>query len=184
MTLSRIVLAVLTVFMAPSYTFSEENPGYSEESQTLTIPSVDAGGSPGLYQEIEFELMQGNDWRMITAREGRKVREIANVELVQTQSFPVQIFLKISGRFSNGCPKLGKMSHALAGSDFNVAVYYRPQPEFDGTVVCTQAEVDFSTYMPLPVYGLDAGVYTYTVNDEVLTKNNSGTFTLTQKNAF
>lgn len=184
MKLSKVISAVLSIFIAPSYALAQENPRYSEESQTLAIPSVDAGDSPGLYQELEFELMQGNDWRMIRAKEGRQIREITNVELVQTQTFPVQIFLKISGRFSNGCPKLGKMSHALAGSDFNVAVYYRPQPEFDGTVVCTQAEVDFSTYMPLPVYGLDAGVYSYTVNDEVLTKNNSGTFTLTQKNAF
>jgi len=184
MTLSKIALAVLTVFIAPSFAFSEANPRYSDESQTLTIPSVDAGDSPGLYQELEFELMQGNDWRMIKAKEGRQIREITNVEPGQKQTLPVQIFLKISGRFSNGCPRLGKMSHARAGSEFDVAVYYRPQPEFDGTVVCIQAEVDFSTYMPLPVYGLDDGVYSYTVNDKVRTTNNSGTFTLTQKNGF
>jgi hypothetical protein len=47
----------------------------------------------------------------------------------------------------------------------------------DGSVACTQALVPFERMVPLQVYGLPSGIYSYIVNGEI-----EGSFELTEDN--
>jgi hypothetical protein len=170
----------LVGLMLSSNILAVENPMYAEESESLTIPVADGASGAGIYQDVVFEV-DGDIWRLTSGNIGIEVSEISSVELIQVESSPVQVFLEVSGTFLSGCPEIGNISHRLVENEFEVFVYYTPFPE-PGTVGCTQALVDFSEIIPLPVYGLDAGDYTYMVNESTLTENNSGVFSLATKN--
>ena len=120
---------------------------------------------------------------MIAGNAGRQISEISSVELIKIDSFPTQIILEVAGTFNSGCPSIGHIVTRLTGTEFEVSVNYTyiPNPSEIG---CTAALVDFSKFILLPVYGLDAGDYTYTVNSDVLTSNNTGSFTLDEDNFY
>ena len=137
----------------------------------LTIPAVDSVEQLGFYQDAEFRLMEDGRWELLEARTGSLITPmategfegIADVEIVKTDSFPVQIFLKLSGQFSSGCGAVGTIGYNLENNHFNVFVYYA---YYDATeITCTQAIVSFEEIIPLPVYSLPAGEYSYSVND-------------------
>lgn len=177
----EIYLPLLGALLSSSV-FATENPAYAESSEILTVPAVDSEEGPGLYQDVTLEVTESGDWRLISGHIGRQVREISSIELIESDTSPVQIFLEFSGTFSNGCPNVGHISHRLVGNTFEIAVYYRhiPNPEL---ILCTQALVDFSKTIALPVYGLEAGEYHYIVNGDALTDNNTGEFTLENDNS-
>jgi len=172
-----LIAAIISLFTGNI--FADSNPFYQDEIQTLRIPTVDVAAAPGFYQDVVVEFFEDNKWRLVSGTESREVAEIEKVTLLQTDSAPVQVFLRIAGEFSNGCPEIGQISHRLVGNTFEVAVYYKNnlwlrQPEL---VLCAAVIVPFSRTIPLPVYGLPAGDYNYSLNGEF-----GGSFTLTTDN--
>ena len=159
--------------------FAEPNPVYVDNIQTLKVPAVDVGAKPGFYQDVTIEFFQDDKWRLVSASEGKEVAEIEKVTLVKTSTVPTQVFLRISGEFSNGCPQIGQISHRLVGSTFEVAVYYANNAWLrnPGEIACTLAIVSFTRTIPLPVYGLPAGDYNYSLNGKF-----SGSFNLAADN--
>ncbi|MCK5871576.1 MAG: hypothetical protein KAG26_02020 [Methylococcales bacterium] len=141
----------------------------------LHIDSVQTTEKLGAYENIIFKLTQQNEWILTQFNHGKAITEITNVEVVQTDSFPVQVFLKISGIFSNGCPEVGKVLSKLINNEFKLSVNYKYNSQPD--VVCTDALVNFSKISPLAVYGLKKGTYNYRVNEVF-----SGSFTLKKDN--
>lgn len=160
-------------------TAAADNPVYLPDTKVLTLPAVESMGRPGFYQDVKVEYAQEGLWRLADGREGVAVEEIETVELIVTGSTPVQVFLKISGTFMSGCPALGQINYRLDGNAFEVAVDYQDNNWLrdPNGVVCLAVAVPFSRTLPLPVYGLDAGDYTYTVNGE-----HTGSFTLETPN--
>lgn len=156
----------LTANILMTHAVADANPVYLDEIQTMKVPAVDVAAKPGFYQDVTVEFFQDDKWRLVSASEGKEITEIEQVILIQTDSDPVQVFLKVSGEFSNGCPQLGQISHRLVGNTFEVSVYYQNNgwlhnPEL---FVCTLAIQPFNRVIPLPVYALPAGDYHYSVN--------------------
>ncbi|MDO8907747.1 MAG: hypothetical protein Q7W55_04510 [Pseudohongiella sp.] len=135
------------------------------DGHALHISAVDVEEQPGLYQQIELRPAGDDLWRLHSIREGVTLRNIENVSLVVTDSTPVQVFLKVEGKYMNGCEELGHVSKRYdAGTQtLHVFMYYRHVPE---GIACTADVRDFELIEPLPVYGAEAGEYTVTLNDE------------------
>jgi len=152
-----------------------ENPEYA--SSRLTIPAVDANGKPGFFQDVVIEPAGDNLWRVAELYEAVPISVIEQVEVVRTDSSPVQIFLKLSGTFRSGCGEVDQVSHTVNDKHFTVVAYYKLDKQ-PGQISCTQALVPFTYTIALPVFGLSAGEYQYTLNDSF-----SGSFVLNADNS-
>ena len=106
---------------------------------------------------------------------------ITDVNIVLTETFPVQAFLEVSVNQMSGCGSINKVRHQLVGNTFIVSVDDIPYPNElltgDNWPMCSMALVDFSKTISLPIYGLKDGEYKYIVNDEF-----SGVFNLSNNN--
>ncbi len=151
------------------------------EDGLLTIPTVNTPTQVGQYQDVTFEFTDQSGWQLMgfkeVGTEGLGLEAmIEAVELVKTDMIPVQVLLRVTGYFSNGCPSIGQINHRLDENQFEVVIHStRPTPieEF----ACTAAIVSFRETISLPVYGLSAGTYAYHVNG-----GNNGTFELAVDN--
>ncbi|MGJ8689847.1 MAG: hypothetical protein ACSHXZ_10030 [Gammaproteobacteria bacterium] len=170
----KSILFLGIVSIATVTSFAAESPEYS--TGKLLLPAVDADGKPGFFQDVVIEAAGENLWRVSELYEGIPIKQIGQVELIKSSSMPVQVFLKISGSIT-GCNGFGRVSTVLGGSAFNLIAYYEVDKLPPGEIVCGQSLTPYSETIPLPVYGLDAGTYSYDVNGEF-----SGTFTLDSKN--
>jgi hypothetical protein len=149
----------------------------------LTIPRVDTPDQVGNYLDATFRHIDHNLWELQGYKTANdyplKKTPIEQVELVVTDSFPVQVFLNIQGWISS-CSDPGQINQRLIGNRFEVTI----QAEFPNgspdTYVCTADVILFEKNIPLSVYDLKAGDYEYSINGGDYT----GTFTLTQDNGF
>lgn len=158
-----------------------ELPVYDEENSVLTIPAIDLPGKPGAFQNAELELNSNNLWELKNVVEAKLNDSIAKVELVQTNTFPVQVFLRISGEYTHGCARTGQTHAAWDGSKLVINSYYENNewvvnPE---TVLCTAEVTPFSFVYQVPAYGAPAGKYDYVVNGKF-----TGSITLTKNNVY
>jgi hypothetical protein len=144
----------------------------------LRVPRVNALDAPGYYQEALFETTRPNDastWRLLSVEKGEPLR-VDHAELVMTNEMPVQVFLRADGWMA-GCREIGQVAIEANENDFSVSVYYAPStPAGEG---CFAAMEYFVKSIPLPVYALKAGTYTYSVNG-----GNAGKFELSEDNVF
>ncbi|MBB1487244.1 hypothetical protein [Oceanospirillum sediminis] len=163
------------VNVATSYTVLEESPFYSND--TLIIPRISQADEPVAYQNVVLEKTERGDWQLKRATESHLLNVIDRADLIQVDAFPVQAYLKIIGSFTNGCGAVGDVVTEVSGNSINISVYSEP---YEATLVaCTMAMVPFNHVVPLPVYGLQAGEYQYSVNGTF-----SGSFTLDKDNVF
>jgi hypothetical protein len=159
---------------------AENNPLLSwDGSYLLSLPLVDYAEMPGLYQDAKIEYSpQTQSWKLSQYKKGVPVREIEKVEVIVTAEIPVQAFLKISGTFPTGCHELGSAGIRRTSNSYNIYIYYTDESIHPPIpVACTGALRPFTRVVPLPVYDLKAGQYSYSVNGKF-----SGTFTLLQDN--
>jgi len=176
----RIFSLISAIFLLPiSQAFSSDTPTF--EDGLLTIPTVNTPTQVGQYQAVTFEFTAQDGWQLLDFKEmgtqglGLDAM-IEAVELVKTDAVPVQVLLRVTGYFSNGCPSIGQINHRLDNNQFEVVIHStRPTPieEFS----CTAAIVPFRETISLPVYGLSAGTYAYHVNG-----GNNGAFELAVDN--
>lgn len=148
----------------------------------LTIPRVDIDQQASIFQNGVFKHDPTTDtWRLEEFRVAPVSRifwiEGDGVEAIVTDSLPVQVFLSVKGNRTTGCEAVGRIDQRLNEKHFEVVISMISTIPSDGSVGCTQALAPFERIIPLQVYGLDAGVYEYSVNGE-----RSGTFELTSDN--
>lgn len=155
---------------------SRNNPQLSlTTGYTLTLPFIDYAGIPGQYQHAKIEYLPvSRTWRLAGYRKVQPIRNITTVDVVVTEEMPVQVFLKVAGTLNNGCLQVGDTGIRHDGKQFTVYLFYQYfAPECMGT----DDVRPFRKVVPLDVYGLPAGTYTWTLNEEF-----SGSFTLTAGN--
>lgn len=172
-------LCFVVLLVLAGSALASENPLYSASTSRLTIKAVDTENQTGIFQDVVIEFAQDDLWRLVSVREGVLLPHIQQVELVQTSSHPVQVFLRIRGEFPSGCGAIGEISQQQVDNKFNVSVYYKndawlQNPEL---IACTLAIIPFSHVIPLQTYGLAAGSYEYDLN-----KKFSGVFALQSDN--
>ena len=160
---------------------NEDNdyPTFSFQDGILRIPRVDTDRQAGNFQDAVFKIEQDGTWHLLAftttnITEQSMGLEIDNVEMITTNSSPVQIFLKLTGVFSNGCGEFGQINQRLKDNLFEVTVHAAPIPVGR---VCTAMLVSFEKIIPLHVFGLPAGDYAFSVNGGF-----DGVFTLTEEN--
>ncbi|MHB9119548.1 MAG: hypothetical protein ACYC2R_14950 [Burkholderiales bacterium] len=153
----------------------------------LTIPSVNTAGQVGQYQDVTFKLTEQGNWQLSSFKAiGTVIGEldlrlvpINKVEVVKTDTFPTQVFLRLSGGLG-GCfnNTLGQINQRLENNRFDVVVTtsYFVYPYVPG--VCPAFSTPFVKTISLAVYGLSAGIYSYNVN------GTTGTFELTADNKY
>lgn len=174
------VFALLAIF--PVWAQISSSPDYPVyKDGKLTIPRVDTAEQAGNYQKVEFQYDNATDsWKLINIVEIKPVSGPVTyeekIEAIITDSSPVQVFLKITGWFSNGCEFFQQINRTLKDNKFEVTLHLGPNP-FPPDMLCTMALVPYEKIIPLEVYGLPAGTYEYSVNGETI-----GSFTLTQDN--
>lgn len=175
-----LTLALTTgMLAAPAFSDTYHDPAFSSETGVLTIPSVTVDGIPGELQDITLEPAGDNLWRVIELDEGKLIDVIEDVNLLISDSHPVQALLRVSGTFPSGCGNPGQIRYVTGENDIDIAFYYENDewtrnPE---GIACTQALRPFSVDIPLPLYGLPAGEYHYRVNGGF-----EGSFTLAEDN--
>jgi len=139
----------------------------------LTIPRVDTEAQPGQYQDVKLQFTEQGTWVLLDYKavgENVSLAYLDSVYVAQTNIVPTQVFLVAKGQLRDGCSEIGQINQRLDSNQFNViASDISGAPE---GVSCTQALVPFEKVIPLDVYGLKAGVYSYDVNGIV------GTFEL------
>lgn len=148
----------------------------------LTVPRVDTDDQAGLFQDGVFQYDPTVDaWRLVEYQAVPVSKiflvEGDGVEVIITDTLPVQVFLKVKGNFSDSCRVPGRISQRLEDNHFEVVVNVVNTPLNDGSQACFPALIPFEKIIPLNVYGLSAGIYEYSVNGE-----KSGTFELTADN--
>ncbi len=82
------------------------------------------------------------------------------------ESFPVQVNAVVSGYFPDGCVQLVEISPERQENVFVLTLSTR-RPT--GDIACTEALVPFEERVSLDVFGLEAGTYTVTAQDEQAT---------------
>ena len=165
--------------------FSQQNIPSSDyplfKDGKLTIPRVDTEAQPGNYQNVELQFENStNSWKLLNFTETKIIPGPATykekVEVVTVNSSPVQVFLKVSGQFSNGCAYFQQINQTLKNNTFEILLHVGPNP-FPPDMGCTMALVPYEKIIPLEVYGLPAGTYQYNVNGE-----HTGSFTFAKDN--
>lgn len=147
----------------------------------LMLPIVASPTEPGAYQEAVFNYTEQEGWQLIQFYPGLLLDiatannfwgGIKKVELIKTDSFPVQVFLKAT--ITLGCEIwAGRIRYTLTGNAFNVFIYHSYEP----CSVVGGASETFTKIIPLDIYALTAGNYNYSVNG-----NFAGTFNLAEDN--
>lgn len=159
-----------------------DQPAY--QSNVLTIPRVDTPEQVGQYQDAMLRLGQDGKWQLesLRALENNggliKIGVIA-AEAIKTESFPVSVFLRTQNGVGWVCDFDGtiKLLQRRQDNHFEVAIL-APQVSDPYTHACIGIAWDFRMTIPLDVYGLSAGTYTYDVNGV------TGSFTLTSDNKY
>jgi inhibitor of cysteine peptidase len=95
--------------------------------------------------------------------------EIETMEIVVTDTTPVQVYVKVTGNLPDTCTQLGNPSARFDGT----SAYLVELPTTrDPGGVCAESEVPYEVLVPLDVVARPAGTYTVTAGDQ------SGEFTL------
>lgn len=159
--------------------FANDNPVYTTSRAELEIPSVRVGNTAGVYQNIRMTFAENGTLQMQSVQQGVLLDQISQVEVFRALTVPEQIFLDVSGDFPSGCGDIGQIQHNLEDRQFSIHIYYKNDAwlKNPALVPCTLAMRPFRQRIALDVFGLPAGEYQYTVNNQF-----SGSFTLMTDN--
>jgi len=141
------------------------------QDSMLILPSVDLPERGGAYQDIIFKLTKEGEWQLLDFLITPELQQIDNVEIIKTDSFPVQVFLKVTGNFTYNGQKMGQISSRLLMNRFDIWMYSNESHY--------KLDLTFTKIIPLPVYSLMKGEYEYSVNGRY-----TGTFDLAEDNRF
>jgi hypothetical protein len=181
MNTNNILLAAnLAAVLASASATAADAPAYQE--QVLIIPRVDTPTQIGMYQDGSFRLNTDGTWSILSFKAlGEStlgnLTGITSVELVAVPSNPVAIYLKVKGleaRCGFTSPARTHQRRTASQIDVNISVGLPTVPP-----VCPASLSPYYITVPLDVYGLSAGNYTYSVNG-----TKTGTFTLQRDNKF
>ncbi len=168
----------LSVHADLSANVTDNNPTF--QNGILLLPSVDSLKRGGQYQNVKFKLTEQGEWQLLDFVITKELQYLDQVEVIKTDSFPIQVFLKVTGHFTSGCQVMGQISYRLLEQRFDIWMYPTGDEKFPPSeFTCTLGFVPFTHIIPLPVYALDKGEYKYRVNGRY-----TGTFNLAKNNKF
>jgi len=191
---SLFVLPTLLISLAFNPVFGEDFPADEHpiyQGGILTIPRVDTSDQIGKFQDVKLLLTEQGDWRLIDVKIPLAGPHVETVETVVTETFPFQVFLKVKGFFPTGCTTMGRIAQRVKVNRFEIVMYDQRDAKPEDT--CTQVVTRFEKIIPLPVYGLSAGTYEYSLSgvlsfnvdrEGASPKTFAGTFNIVRDNKF
>ena len=127
--------------------------------------------------ELQF-IAANNTWVLLNYQESiispDKGIYIDKVETIVTDTYPVQVFAKVTGNLPSSCYSIGQINQRLVDSHFEIAIH---SILLETLAACPAVLVLFEKIIPLEVYGLAAGHYEYQVNGKY-----DGSFSLSVEN--
>lgn len=99
--------------------------------------------------------------------------EIETMEVVVTDTTPVQVYVKVTGNLPDSCTQLGDPSARFDGTSAYVVEIPTTR---DPQAICAETPVPYDVLVPLDVVARPAGIYTITAGDQ------TGEFTLAVDN--
>ncbi len=179
---STAILAAAALFFSTT-AFSADYSVYNDG--VLTLPNVDTPDQVGKYQEVTFQLTPQGTWVLsglqeLGIRNLGPVQWVSAVEVIKTSTVPVSVYLRASGStWGCGHSGPGRIHQRLEGTRFDVGLSASyTDAVVNGEILCAAEMRDFKMTIPLEVYGLSAGTYSYNVNGI------TGTFSLESDNTF
>jgi len=164
-------LIIIQLLMFPVQ-FANANPFF--DGKKLMISNVDSIDRVAMYQDVIFSFTQEGQWKLLSFEIGIEEDLITNVELIQTDTLPIQVFLKITGTLISSCPKEFRIQHRMIDNTFEVAMYNSSNSP---PILCDSGFTEFTELYPLPIFSLKKGSYAYNVNGTF-----QGVFTLVKDN--
>jgi inhibitor of cysteine peptidase len=159
-----------------------DSPDY--QASVLTVPRVDTPAQVGQYQDATLRLGQDGKWQLESLRSlennyGLTKIGVMSAEAIKTESFPVGVYLRTQNGEGWVCDFDGtiRLQQRRQDKHFEVAIL-APRVKNPPPHSCIGVAWDFRLTIPLDVYGLSAGTYTYDVNGV------TGSFTLTNDNKY
>lgn len=176
--MNLIIPSLTTLFVCAVLTSSAEEISLFENN-VLFVPLVDSAIGAGSLQDVMVELSDTGELHLRGFREGQRVRFIEGVEIIQSEGFPVQVFLRVNALLTSGCEKPGRITRRVKESSIEVLMYLLNDPAiFDPDITCPAEVTPFTEIIQLPVYGLDIGEYNISVNGQAF-----GSFALSTSNS-
>ncbi len=181
--LSGTCLAAAFLYSAAA--LSADQPGYRDG--VLTIPRVDTPEKVGQYQDVAFQSTVDGTWRLTSGQilQDRNIHPlptsaIQTVEIIKTPSSPVSVYMRVSGSWwACGLDGPERIHQRLENMRFDVGISIAySDAMINHEIACVAMMSSFRMTVPLEVYGLSAGTYTYNVNGI------TGSFTLDSDNRF
>jgi hypothetical protein len=169
----------LAALLAPVRGWSADSP--SLQGEVLFLPRVDTPEQVGLYQNGTLRRNADGTWSLISIQalgEGdlSKVLNVGQVVVHSTESIPAAVYLKVTGAEARcGFSGTGKVHQRRAGSNFDISISTSLTL---GALACPAAMNPYQFIVPLDVYGLPMGTYTFNVHGV------RGMFTLQRNNRF
>lgn len=169
----------VAALLAPVTAWSTDSPSF--QGQVLFLPRVDSPEQVGQYQNGTLRRNADGTWSLVSIQalgEGdlSNVLNVGRVVVHVTESVPAAVYLKVSGAEGRcGFTGMGKVHQRRAGSNFDVNISTSLTP---GWPACPATMVPYQFIVPLDVYGLPMGTYTFNVNGV------RGMFTLQRSNKF
>ncbi len=183
LSLDERILLVEQDMIVTTATITSENLATNSptfQDGILLLPSVNSLKKSGEYQNVQFKLTAQGEWQLLDFVIPQELQHIDQVEIIKTDSFPIQIFLKIIGNFRDGCQKMGQIGYQVLENKFDIWMYSTMDEKFPSNeFACTQGFVPFTHIIPLPIYALNKGEYRYSVNGL-----HTGMFELAEDNKF
>jgi hypothetical protein len=183
----RIAVPFLALSLAglPLLAAAADNPAYKDDSGRLSIPRVDTPGKVGQFQDVLLQRSPQGTFSIVnlqTLGQGTlyDLLGIGQVDVIKAGSMPASVFLRVSGSDPT-CDFAGavRVHQRRDGTRFDIQLSAPHVNPIGSTQVCTANIRNYKLTVPLEVYGLAAGTYTYTVNG-----GHGGQFTLEQENRF
>lgn len=147
----------------------------------LTLPRVDTTEQAGQYQNARFSLQADGSWKLDELRAfgnaGLAKIPVESVEVTMTNGFPVSAYLRVRGvGWPCGIEGKVRLQQRQVGTHFEVTI--SAPVVLDDSYSCPAVVQYVRVTVPLQVYGLAAGTYTYSVNGV------SGSFSLASDNKY
>lgn len=161
----------------------QDVPNY--DALTLIIPRVDTPQQVGMFQDGVMQQNQSGVWSITSLKtlgQGTvyNVGGITGVELIKVNSTPISFYLRVNG--SDGqCDHTSaeRIHQRRTENQIEVNISAAHLKPYSSSVLCPFVARSYKITVPLEVYGLPAGVYTYRVNGTF-----SGTFSIDRDNKF
>lgn len=177
--------AVVATILFTAAAWSTDAPYF--DGAVLTIPRVDTPGQVGKYQEGVLRPNADGTWSITSLRSVEPYSALSNlynnwrVQVVTTSvpAGPVSVYLRVRGA-DGGCPyRPVRMHQRRKGSEISINLSRDNTSPGGGLGVCPAMMYPYHLTVPLDVYGLPAGTYSFVINNEY-----RGTFTLERENKF